>query len=145
MSDNITELRFTHNAPMDSRGFRCLQMFQQWQRRIDIILSPYSLTQQSFSILAMCGWLSEKNYRATKCIAVRQKVLVEMSGIPKMQVSLNLRRLEHNNLITVQPFLPDRRERIIALTDLGICTLNDTLILVEEEDQRLLNDVHFGE
>lgn len=83
MSDNITELRFTHNAPMDSRGFRCLQMFQQWQRRIDIILSPYSLTQQSFSILAMCGWLSEKTIGRPSALPSDEKCWWKCQVYPK--------------------------------------------------------------
>ncbi|EJR1734657.1 MarR family transcriptional regulator [Salmonella enterica] len=145
MTEDDTRLLFSHSSPMESPGFRFWQTFLQWQRQIDIALAPYNLTQQSFSILAVIGWLSKQNYQTTQNDAVRQKMIVEKSGVQKMQISLLLRKLEQGQLITVQPFLLDRRERLITLTPQGFRTLKEALPLVEKEDKRFLTRVHIDD
>lgn len=142
MNEDEVRSIFSHRSPMDSPGFRFWQTFLQWQRQIDIALAPYNLTQQSFSILAVIGWLSEQNYQATQNSAVRQKMIVEKSCVQKMQISLLLRKLEQGQLITVQPFLLDRRERLITLTPHGLRMLKEAIPLVEKEDKRFLTKVH---
>ncbi|MCC4107169.1 MarR family winged helix-turn-helix transcriptional regulator [Serratia ureilytica] len=145
MTEDDTRPTFSHCSPMESPGFRFWQTFLRWQRQIDLALAPYHLTQQSFSILAVIGWLSKQNYQATLDGAVRQKMIVEKSGVQKMQISLLLRKLEQEQLITVQPFLLDRRERLITLTPHGLRTLKKAVPLVEQEDKRFLTKVHIDD
>ncbi|SMB45817.1 putative Uncharacterized HTH-type transcriptional regulator YdcH [Serratia proteamaculans] len=145
MVEDDARLKFSHSSPMESPGFRFWQTFLQWQRQIDIALTPYNLTQQSFSILAVIGWLSRQNYLATQDRTVRQKMIVEKSGVQKMQISLILRKLEQGQMITVQPFLLDRRERLITLTPYGVRILKEALPLVEKEDKRFLTKVHIDD
>lgn len=87
---------FTHTSPVESIGFRFWQTFIKWQRQIDIVLAPLDLTQPSFSILALIGWQLQQNISISSQ-HVRQKVIVDMSGMPKMQVSLILQRLKKVN------------------------------------------------
>ncbi|CAI2467634.1 hypothetical protein V2T44_18270 [Serratia ficaria] len=145
MAEDDTRLKFSHSSPMESPGFRFWQTFLQWQKQIDIALAPYNLTQQSFSILAVIGWLSKQNYLVTGDSAVRQKMIVEKSGVQKMQISLILRKLEQGQLIAVRPFLLDRRERLITLTPHGVRMLKEALPLVEKEDRRFLGNVHIDD
>lgn len=128
---------FTHSSPMESPGFRFWQTFLKWQHQIDIILAPLNLTQPSFSILAIIGWQSQKNLPiSTKY--VRQKVIVDMSGMPKMQVSLTLQRLKKKNLIKIIPYPLDLREQQVELTQEGVDTLSKAIVLVEKVDNCFL-------
>lgn len=128
---------FTHASPVESPGFKFWQTFLKWQRQIDIVLAPLNLTQTSFSILAVIGWLSQTNSRISTQ-HVRQKVIVDMSGMPKMQVSLILKRLNKKKLILITPYLLDLREQQIELTQEGIDTLAKAIVLVEEVDKEFL-------
>lgn len=127
--------------PMDSPGFRFWQTFLNWQRRIDVVLAPYDLTQPSFSLLAISAWLSDESHKATQQRAVRQKIIVEMSRLSKMQVSQLLQRLSNSGLVTVEPYELDRRERLIELTEKGWSILRKTIVLVEATDREFLSNV----
>lgn len=128
-------------SPMDSPGFRFWQTFLNWQRRIDVVLAPYDLTQPSFSLLAISAWLSDESRKATQQRAVRQKIIVEMSRLSKMQVSQLLQRLNNSGLVTVEPYELDRRERLIELTEKGWSILRKTIVLVEATDREFLSNV----
>jgi DNA-binding MarR family transcriptional regulator len=128
----------THKGPQDSVGFRFWQAFLSWQRSVDVVLAPYDLTQPTFSILAIAGWLSEQNRLATNHTTVRQKIIVEMSQLPKMQVSQLLQRLLTSGLIQVEPYSMDRRERLVVLTPKGWTLLKTTMPLVEATDRETL-------
>ncbi len=130
---------FTFTSPMQSPGFRFWQVFLKWQRKVDLVLAPFNLTQPSFSILAITGWLSEQNKSTISSTKVRQKVIVDMSGMPKMQVSLILQRLKKNQLIQISPYPFDLREQQVELTQFGGETLEKTIRLVEQMDQKYLS------
>lgn len=128
---------FNHPSPLNSPGFIFWQKFIKWQRQIDIVLAPLDLTQASFSILAITGWLSQNNSHISTQY-VRQKVVVDMSGMQKMQVSLILQGLKKKKLILMTPYLMDLREQQIELTPEGIDTLAKAIVLVEQVDQKFL-------
>ncbi|ODL91680.1 hypothetical protein AXH23_14225 [Acinetobacter pittii] len=123
---------------MESIGFRFWQTFIKWQRQIDIVLAPLDLTQQNFSILALIGWQLQQNVSISTPY-IRQKVIVEMSGMPKMQVSLILQRLKKSKLITISPYPLDLREQQVELTDEGLDLLRKAITLVEEVDNKTLS------
>ncbi|MEH1711480.1 MarR family winged helix-turn-helix transcriptional regulator [Acinetobacter pittii] len=129
---------FTHTSPVESIGFRFWQTFIKWQRQIDIVLAPLDLTQPSFSILALIGWQLQQNISISSQ-HVRQKVIVDMSGMPKMQVSLILQRLKKSKLITISPYPLDLREQQVQLTDEGLAVLRKAITLVEEVDNKTLS------
>lgn len=130
---------FNYASPMESPGFRFWQKFIKWQHQIDLALAPLNLTQPTFSILAIIAWLSQENSTlATKY--VRQKVVVDMSGMQKMQISLILQRLNKNNLIKILPYPLDLREKQLELTPKGIDILKKAIILVENIDIKYLVD-----
>ncbi|MGB9038184.1 MAG: MarR family transcriptional regulator [Acinetobacter calcoaceticus] len=129
---------FTHASPMESPGFRFWQTFIKWQRQIDIILAPLDLTQPSFSILAIIGWQLQQNISISNKY-VRQKVIVDMSGMPKMQVSLILQRLKKSKLISISPYPLDLREQQVELTQAGLIALSKAIVLVEEVDKKILS------
>ncbi len=130
-----------HKNPMVSPGFRFWQTFLSWQRQIDVALAPYDLTQPSFSILAILGWLSDRNYAATQQFAVRQKVIVEMAQLSNIQVSQLLQRLATGGLIGAIPYELDRRERQFEMTEKGRELLRKAIEIVEIKDKVLLEDV----
>ena len=130
---------FTHESPMQSPGFRFWQLFLKWQRKVDFVLVPFNLTQPSFSILAIIGWQAEQNKAAASSKQVRQKIVVDMSGMQKMQVSLILQRLKKNGLIKITPFPLDLREQQIELTSQGEDILAKTIVLVEQVDKKYLS------
>ncbi|AZB89902.1 hypothetical protein DKE41_001035 [Acinetobacter pittii] len=125
---------FTHTSPVESIGFRFWQTFIKWQRQIDIVLAPLDLTQPSFSILALIGWQLQQNISISSQ-HVRQKVIVDMSGMPKMQVSLILQRLKKSKLITISPYPLDLREQQVQLTDEGLAVLRKAITLVGRSRQ----------
>ncbi|EJB0230113.1 TPA: hypothetical protein RUZ21_003409 [Vibrio cholerae] len=130
---------FTFTSPMQSPGFLFWQIFLKWQRKVDLVLAPFNLTQPSFSILAITGWLAEQNKATISSAQVRQKVIVDMSGMPKMQVSLILQRLNKSQLVKISPYPLDRREKLVELSSLGEETLTKTIRLVEMVDQEYLS------
>lgn len=129
---------FTHTSPMESIGFRFWQTFIKWQRQIDIVLAPLDLTQPNFSILAIIGWQLQQSVSISNPY-IRQKVIVEMSGMPKMQVSLILQRLKKSKLITLSAYPLDLREQQVKLTDEGLDVLRKAIALVEEVDNKTLS------
>ena len=94
-------------SPMQSPG---------WQRKVDLVLTPFNLTQPSFSILTIVGWQAKQNIASVSSSHVRQKVVVDMSGMPKMQVSLILQHLKKSKLINISPYPLDLREQQVELT-----------------------------
>lgn len=119
---------YIYDSPGSSPGFRFWQDFIKWQSNIDTVLIPFNLTQPSFSILAITGWMSLNNDE------VRQKMVVQESGMDKMQVSLILQRLLKNKYVDIKQFEHDKRERIVQITDDGKMILSKTIPLVEEVD-----------
>lgn len=154
MTDNINKnmedataaenLLSKYKSPLESPGFKFWQAFLDWQRQIDTALVPYHLTQASFSLLAVTAWLSEENYKLTTQRTVRQKVIVEMSSLNKMQVSQLLKKLLRIQLITIEPFELDRREHLVSLTVSGWEVLKKSVVIVEKIDQNLLPEIDLG-
>jgi DNA-binding MarR family transcriptional regulator len=101
-------------------------------------LTPFNLTQPSFSILTIVGWQAKQNIASVSSSHVRQKVVVDMSGMPKMQVSLILQRLKKSKLINISPYLLDLREQQVELTRDGKERLAKTICLVEVIDEKYL-------
>lgn len=119
---------YEHASPSQSPGFRFWQAFIVWQKQIDKELLQHNLNQLSFSILAISGWISLEQDE------VRQKVIVDMSGMDKMQVSLILQRLVKNGFVKIKPYEQDKRERIVKLTSSGKMALQKSIPIVEKID-----------
>ncbi|KPN61546.1 DNA-binding transcriptional regulator, MarR family [Aliiroseovarius crassostreae] len=141
MTNQNETIRTEYTSPMDSPGFWFWQAFLSWQKQIDVALAPYDLTQPSFSVLAITAWLSAENHRVTNQRTVRQKIIVEITKLNKMQVSQLLQRLVGSGLVTVEPYELDRRERLVGLTEKGWDILRKTVVLVENTDRDLLSKV----
>ena len=141
MTNQTETIRTEYISPMESPGFRFWQTFLSWQKQIDVALAPYDLTQPSFSVLAITAWLSDQNHRITNQRTVRQKIIVEITKLNKMQVSQLLQRLVGGGLVTVDPYGLDRRERLVALTEKGWDILRKTVVLVENTDRDFLSKV----
>lgn len=116
---------------MDKPGFKLWQGFLLWQAQVDAALLPYNLTQTSFAILSLVGWLTQDQDQ------VRQKQITVLAGMQKMQVSLTVQRLLKFGFISVVSSDIDRREKIILLTERGKTVLEETIPLIDAIDVKL--------
>ncbi len=100
-----------------------------WQRGLNHILRPLSLTQPQFALLATIGW---KTYDGSN---LSQQQLADFLHLDRMLVSQIISRLDRDGLVTRKLAAEDRRRKGLRLTALGIMKVKEALPLVEGFDK----------
>ncbi len=116
-------------GPQTSPGFQYWVNFMAWQRGLNHILRPLSLTQPQFALLATIGWRTRDGSNLS------QQQLADFLHLDRMLVSQIISRLDRDGLITRKLAADDRRRKGLRLTALGITTVKKALPLVEEFDK----------
>lgn len=112
-----------------SPGLLFWRSFQNWQRRIRVVLDPVGVTQVQYSILAATSYLASDG-----SIVMQQDVANALS-MDKMMVSDVVKILLRKKFLQRHPHPEDARAYALALTSFGNRTLNQCVPLVESVDE----------
>jgi DNA-binding MarR family transcriptional regulator len=116
-------------GPQASPGFQYWVNFMAWQRGLNHILRPLSLTQPQFALLATIGWITQDGS------SLSQQRLADFLSLDRMLVSQIISRLDRDGLVTRKLAAEDRRRKGLKLTELGISKVSEALPLVEGFDK----------
>ncbi|WP_198534021.1 MarR family winged helix-turn-helix transcriptional regulator [Aquidulcibacter paucihalophilus] len=118
-----------YTGPQASPGFQYWVRFMAWQRGLNHILRPLSLTQPQFALLATIGWKTQDGSNLS------QQQLADFLRLDRMLVSQIISRLDRDGLVTRKLAANDRRRKGVRLTALGIDKVKQALPLVEGFDK----------
>jgi DNA-binding MarR family transcriptional regulator len=116
-------------SPQASPGLQYWVNFMAWQRGLNHILRPLSLTQPQFALLATIGWKTHDGSNLS------QQQLADLLRLDRMLVSQIISRLDRDGLVTRKLAADDRRRKGLSLTALGIKKVKEALPLVESFDK----------
>ncbi len=121
-------------APENAIGFVLWRVVHRYQRDVDRVLEPLSLTHLQFTTLMLVAWLGRSGGK------VAQAELATASEIHPMQVSQMLKILESKGLVARMPSPSDVRAKLVDLTDAGLKALRSALPRVIDLQQRMFGD-----
>lgn len=117
-------------GPENAAGFVMWRLVRRYLRGVDRALAPLGLTHLKFQALALTAWLSRTEPLIT------QARLSDFSDIQPMQVSLLLKALEKDGMVTRSRGKADPRVKVITLTAEGWQAVRDALPIVVAEERQ---------
>jgi DNA-binding MarR family transcriptional regulator len=119
------------HEPNDAVGFLLWRTLTAYRRRIEAVLDEVGLTHLQFAVLISVAWLGRQNAE------VRQRDIMQQSGIQEAQVSLMIKTLRKKGYLTQEPGERDPRVRSIVVTDAGEEVLAAALPRIERLQKEL--------
>jgi len=119
---------FGFESAEESTGFLLWQLTNLWQREIKKSLEPLDLTHSQFVLLASIHWLTLQKKDVT------QILLSNHTKIDPMTTSTVLRTLQTKELLKRQEHSTDTRAKTVVLTEKGVKTTKQAIIIVEKFD-----------
>ncbi len=117
--------------PSEVAGFAIWRLSLAYQRRVEASLRDMGLTQTQFAILSLTAWLSHSQER------VNHRDVARVSGVQVAQVSLMIKALRAERLVTATGRRGRHTSRFVTLTPAGIALLAKEIPLMSQMQAEL--------
>ncbi len=128
-------LPFGFEKPEDSPGFLLWQTTMTWQRLIKKALEPFDISHAQFVVMALLMWFEKQGYDTT------QIEIAQWSKLDKMTVSVSLKKLATEGLVTRVEHTRDTRAKSVTLTSKGKALIHKLVPMVEHIDEQFFGTV----
>jgi MarR family transcriptional regulator, organic hydroperoxide resistance regulator len=112
-------------------GFLMWRLTMKWQAAVDRTVAPFGLTHAQYSLLASLREMTFAGDRPS------QRELADHTGLDAIFVSKLINTLERNGLVTRAQHPADSRAHALALTDIGIETIDQAVVAVRNLQEEL--------
>ena len=121
--------------PSHGSGYLLWQVSNIWQRKINELLTEYSITHVQYLLLATIIWMEERN------LTINQISLARHAHSHKMMTSKVLRSLERNGYIKREEDPADSRSKNVTITDKGRQKYFEVRKIFDNEDKLFFDKV----